>query len=224
MAVNQIGIAFHGIGLNAREMEPGEDRYWISRDTFLQQLDLIAALPDPTRVILTFDDGNASDHDIALPALQERGLTGSFFILTGRIDGQGSLSAPQLGALAAAGMTVGSHGMDHVDWRRIGPDQLQRELTQSKGTLETAVGRTIATASIPFGRYDKRVLSALRDAGYRTVFTSDGGVTPPGSFLVGRTNIRADTTMAQFVHLVTARESSTARFIRGLKALRRRFT
>ena len=64
---------------------------------------------------ITFDDGNASDVEVALPALRERGLAATFFVCAGRIGEPGYLDADQLRELADAGMSVGSHGWDHVD-------------------------------------------------------------------------------------------------------------
>ena len=67
-----LNICFHGIGTPGRALEPGEDRYWITSDEFHRILDEIATWPS-TRI--SFDDGNASDLEIGLPALVERGLT-----------------------------------------------------------------------------------------------------------------------------------------------------
>ena len=69
------------------------------------------------RIEITFDDGNASDTEVALPLLRDRDLTASFFVCAGRIGEDGYLDAAAIRELAAAGMGIGSHGWSHVDWR-----------------------------------------------------------------------------------------------------------
>ncbi len=91
-------------------------RYWITVDAFHGILDAIAGRPD---VRISFDDGNASDLDIGLGALLERGLVGSFFVVAGRIGSRGSLDADGLRELSRHGMTIGTHGMDHRPWRGL---------------------------------------------------------------------------------------------------------
>jgi peptidoglycan/xylan/chitin deacetylase (PgdA/CDA1 family) len=222
MTGKQIAVAFHGIGNPVRVLEPGEARYWIGEGTFLRFLDLVAAHGDPSRVRLSFDDGNESDFEIARPALQERGLTASFFVITSRLDGPGSLSSSQLRSLAE-GMEIGSHGVDHVDWRDLTASQLESELAGSKQVLERCIGRAVTVASIPFGRYNARVLRALQRAGYATVYSSDGGPSLPVDRLVARTNVRADTTLQDFANLISGVDPIGARLVRRLKAIRRRF-
>lgn len=222
MTAKQIAVAFHGIGSPGRELEKGESRYWISRDRFLQFLDLVAADPDPAHVLITFDDANDSDFRIALPALQERGLTGSFFVITSRLDRPGSLSTEQLRILSER-MDVGSHGVDHVDWRKMPPNRLDGELFGAAQILERCIGRPVTSTSIPFGRYNARVLSAVRRAGYTKIFSSDGGPSEPTDLLIGRTNVRAETTLRDFADLVQIRETRTGLIARQLKAIRRRF-
>ena len=41
----------------------------------------------PKSILITFDDGYADNHDIALPILKRHGLTATFFIATGFLDG-----------------------------------------------------------------------------------------------------------------------------------------
>lgn len=223
MVSRQIAVAFHGIGQPARALDPGEPRYWISHDRFLAFLDIVARAPDPNAIMLTFDDGNASDHDIALPAMLDRGLTGSFFPIADRLDRAGSLGMAQVQALAAAGMTVGSHGIHHIDWRKLDDRTLEAELVESKLILECCIRRPVVTASLPFGRYDARVLSALRKAGYQRIYSTDGGPSRPGDTLISRSNVRIDTTVEDFANLVQCNESLATSIIRRLKALRRRF-
>ena len=76
-----LNVSFHGIGAPGRELEPGEDPYWVDTERFLRILDEIATWPS---VRLSFDDGNASDLRVAAPALADRGLTAQFFPLAGR--------------------------------------------------------------------------------------------------------------------------------------------
>lgn len=217
MSQERIGIIVHGIGVPQRSLDPGEAPYWISEAQFLRLLDRIAALADPGQIRLSFDDGNASDRAIALPALQARGLTADFFVLTGRIGQPGSLSAGDILALQAAGMTVGSHGIAHVNWTILSPEELRRELVESKATLEALTGRPVTTAGIPFGAWNGRVLRALRAAGYRAAYSSDGGRMNPDTFLRPRASVRDDMSDAATAALHAGQLPTAQRLRRAVK-------
>src|SRR5215510_10937302 len=103
-----INILFHGVGTPQRELEPDEEHYWVSEDRFRSILDELAVI---SGVRISFDDGNASDAEIALPALLERGLRADFFVLAGRLGATGSLDDDDVRQLARHGMNIGSHGM-----------------------------------------------------------------------------------------------------------------
>lgn len=165
-----INYCFHGIGRSVIEREPGEARYWITKEFFLRVLDEVVGRAD---VRLSFDDGNVSDTAIALPALTERGLTATFFVLAGRLDDPASLGAPELRQLRAAGMDVGSHGWAHVPWRGLNEADSRREIVDAREALVEASDGQIDVAAMPLGRYDRTLLNRLRRADYRTVFTSD---------------------------------------------------
>ncbi|MET4637665.1 polysaccharide deacetylase family protein [Mycetocola sp. 2940] len=165
-----VNLCFHGIGTSVREREEGESRYWVSENTFLRILDVVAGNP---RVRLSFDDGNRSDVDIALPALRDRGLHAAFFALAGRLEDEASLSAGDLRDLRAAGMTIGSHGWTHVPWRGLDEAAARRELVDARAILAEASGGAIDDAALPLGRYDRQLLRRLAAIGYRNVYTSD---------------------------------------------------
>ncbi|GAA1375991.1 polysaccharide deacetylase family protein [Catellatospora chokoriensis] len=183
-------LTVHGIGAPERDVSSAESQTWISEQQFEQLLDAVGTRDD---VRITFDDGNASDITIALPRLIERGLTADFFVLAGMLGEPGWLSADHVRQLDAAGMTIGSHGWAHVDWRRL-PDAAGA--TQEYGDAPTVLGklidRTVSTVAIPFGSYDRRVLSGLRRAGATCVYTSDGGRARPGTWLRPRNSARHD--------------------------------
>ena len=195
-------LCFHGIGRCRVEREPGEARYWMQEEVFLGILDAVTARQD---VHLSFDDGNVSDVDIALPALRERGLSATFFVLAGRLDEASSLSAQDLRDLRAAGMAIGNHGWRHISWRGLGPRDEQREFMEARSVLEEACGAGVTTAALPLGRYDRAVLSGLRRAGYQTVFTSDKFPAGPSSWLQARYSVTADDTVESVMAMADAK-------------------
>lgn len=219
-----IGLNFHGIGAPKRALEPGEAPYWLSPDQFGRVLDQVAAAPDPSVFVLTFDDGNLSDHDIALPALAARGLQARFFVLTGRIGQPGSLDSHRIQALQQAGMKIGSHGIDHVMWPTLDDDTLAQELRSSRARLEDICGCAVTEAGIPFGRYDARVLRALRAAGYTAAWSSDGGRLHLDAFLRPRTSLRGDMSDAMIGSVLAGQMPPLRRLRRALGMVRRRWT
>lgn len=217
-----IGLNFHGIGDPARTLEPGEAPYWISSEKFIDILDRVAAQPDPGAYALTFDDGNLSDHDIALPALAARGLSATVFVLTGRIGAPGSLNRSQILALGEAGITIGSHGIAHRPWSQLDGPALHNELSDSKMALEEICGHPVTLAGIPFGRYNARTLRALRRAGYVAAYSSDGGAMSATAFLRPRTSLRADMTSAEITALLAGHLPPVRRLRRALGMAQRR--
>jgi len=165
-----LNVCFHGVGTPARELEPGEAPYWVSEDSFHAILDELASWPS---VRISFDDGNASDVQIGLPALVERGLRADFFVLAGRLGTAGSLDRDAVRELRENGMTIGSHGMAHRSWRAMAPSTRDAELVAARARLAEAAGAPVDAAACPLGRYDRRLLADLRRLGYHRVFTSD---------------------------------------------------
>jgi peptidoglycan/xylan/chitin deacetylase (PgdA/CDA1 family) len=185
------GICFHGIGEPMAALEPDWHEFFVSASLFLAVLDEAAARPG---ISLTFDDGYASDVEVALPALRERGLTATFFPVAGKLGQPGYLDAAGVRALSAAGMPVGSHGMRHRSWRDLGAEAEHEELAVARSLIGSAAQAPVRAAACPFGSYDRRVLGALRRNGYEHVFTSDRRRARAGAWLQPRYSIlRSDT-------------------------------
>jgi peptidoglycan/xylan/chitin deacetylase (PgdA/CDA1 family) len=182
----RINLTFHGVGDPPRCLEPGEDAVWIALDGFLAVLDSVAGRDD---VAITFDDGNASDIEHALPALRERGLHAAFFVVADRVGKPGFLDASDVRALASAGMGIGSHGMRHRPWRGLDERAAHEELVDARRALEEIVERPIVQAACPFGAYDRRALRSLRRCGYRNVYTSDRGRASAGDWIQPRNTV-----------------------------------
>lgn len=209
-------LNFHGIGRPERHLDPGEAPFWLSREVFCDVLDRVVDHPDRSRLVITFDDSNSSDIAIALPELLERGLIGAFFILTGRLGQPGSLDRADVAELHADGMSIGSHGTDHSDFTALPPDGLAEELVRSKQVLEDVCAAPVDSLAIPFGRYNSSALRAIRKAGYRTVYTSDGGSARTGRYLQPRRSLRRDMPPSEIDSILAGRMPPLMRLRRSL--------
>ncbi|SDR71816.1 polysaccharide deacetylase family protein [Agrococcus carbonis] len=197
-----VHLCFHGIGTCVAEREPGEARYWVSADAFRRVLDEVAERP---WVALSFDDGNRSDVEVALPALRERGLTATFFALAGRLEDARSLSRGDVRALADAGMAIGSHGWDHVSWRSLTDADARRELVDARSALSEAAGASVAAAALPLGRYGRDTLRRLREASYAAVYSSDRFPVRDSAWLRARYSVTADDTLESVRRILAGR-------------------
>jgi peptidoglycan/xylan/chitin deacetylase (PgdA/CDA1 family) len=188
-----VNYCFHGIGPPTNRSEAGESLYRVSESRFGEMLDYVAS--HSSRAMVSFDDGNASDIELALPALRTRGLRASFFVVAGWIGRAGRLGRDDLQELVREGMTVGSHGMRHRPWRRLDAVGVEEELELARRLLEEAIERPIEVAAPPYGAYDRRIIRELRRRAYTQVFTVDGGPTREDAWLQARHAIRSTDTV-----------------------------
>jgi peptidoglycan/xylan/chitin deacetylase (PgdA/CDA1 family) len=214
-------LNFHGIGEPGRVLEPGEAPYWISSDMFRAVLDVVvAAAAKGASILLTFDDGNRSDLEIGAAELDKRGLRATFFPLAGRLDTAGSLSEADLRELVSRGHAIGNHGFDHVDWRSLDDEGVAREIGRAREALQDAAGVVVSEAAIPFGRYDARVLRALRKLDYQAAYTSDGGLINGARealpWLRPRSSLRGDMTLDQVQALLADQVPALRKLRRSL--------
>ena len=130
-------------------------------------------------VVLTFDDSYASVYHYAFPLLQEYGMRGTVFIITGFVNRPntwdvniGGVTFPhltwsQISEMRRYGIEIGSHTVHHADLTRIPHRMMERELGDSREELENRLGCSIQYVSFPFGKYNDTVIDASLKAGYR---------------------------------------------------------
>jgi peptidoglycan/xylan/chitin deacetylase (PgdA/CDA1 family) len=224
--MKEIFLTFHGVGEPPPGTDAAEQKFWLEEKAFLSALDVICTATSSlaSAVRVTFDDGNTSDVDIALPALLKRGLTASFFLCAGRIGTPDYLDRLAIRDLLSAGMAIGSHGMHHADWRNVNDAELDAEIAGARRKLEDVGGREVDEVSIPFGSYDRRVLAKLRSESFRRAYTSDGGIARCGSWLKARNTLDRSWQRKNILEELAARDSLVRRLRRVLagkyKALR----
>ena len=80
------------------------------------------------------------------------------------------MSWNDLRAMRAAGMEIGSHGVDHHMLSKLPPWRMYQEVENSKRQIECELGMRVDVLSYPVGgsdAYDPAVMHAARAAGYR---------------------------------------------------------
>jgi len=139
------------------------------------------AKPEENRFVLTFDDAYESVYHYAAPVLEKLGFHATLFVLNAYIGKDNvwdfrpgdthsrHMSAAQLLELQEKDWEIASHGERHRVLTGMKDDELKYELEHSKASLEALTGREIPTFCFPFGVYNRRVVDAARQAGYRNL-------------------------------------------------------
>lgn len=174
--------------------------------------------PHPRKkyIIITFDDGNYSDYSIAFHLLKKYGFVATFFVTVGRIGTLDYLDWDHLKEMIDGDMSIQSHSLNHLFLSDLSKDNLRKELTESKRTLEEKLSLPVHFVSLPGGFYSKQVLKAAQGAGYKGVATSVPGLNNLGSLeekfrLYKRFAITRRTRMDSFQEIVHAHLLSNAK-------------
>lgn len=218
----EIGLIFHGIGTPRSELPSEEHPYWIGHGFFDEILRMVATRGHQKSVVLTFDDGNDSDL-YAAERLASAGLSGKFYLLTGRFGKQHYLDRDNARDLTTAGFEVGLHGRNHIDWRFASPDELEAETVKSRSELADAIGRPVVSAAIPFGAYNRRVVNHLVRQSFERIYTSDAGPAKISSMFRRRTSVMAHHNVEDIIALIEDRASPAARVRRAISPIIKRW-
>jgi peptidoglycan/xylan/chitin deacetylase (PgdA/CDA1 family) len=137
-------------------------------------------------VLISFDDAYRDFHDAAWPVLRAHDLTAEIFVVTDKVGGHADWDAdygptaplmgwPQIQALAAAGVSFGSHMASHSHMAELSSREIVLEAARSRAALERALGKPCLSIAAPFGEGDERFVRIARQCGYESAFTTDPG-------------------------------------------------
>lgn len=119
----------------------------------------------PIIVTTSWDDGDPKDCRVA-DLLVASGLRGTFYIPLKREPGLPMLSSREMRSLASSGFEIGAHTVSHSTLTDLQPEEIRREICESKKSLEQLLGCEVSTFCYPRGRYDVRVLREVEYAGF----------------------------------------------------------
>ena len=137
-----------------------------------------AATSPPVTVTLSFDDG-LNDQLQVQSMLNAHGMSGVFFINSGRLDTPGYMTTAQVGALAAAGNEIGGHTVTHADLPTLSTDEQRRQVCNDRVALLND-GFQVYDFAYPYGDSSSTTAQVVADCGYNSA-RDVGGIVSPGT-------------------------------------------
>ncbi len=137
--------------------------------------DLVAAsVPPPSKTfVITVDDGHADGAVYALPILRKYDFVATFYVVAGRIGRANNLTWDQVAELAAAGMEIGDHTMQHVALTWLPLATIQNEINAAQALLTAHLCEAPTTFAYPFGAFNGTVVGVVRQAGFHMAVTTE---------------------------------------------------
>jgi peptidoglycan/xylan/chitin deacetylase (PgdA/CDA1 family) len=199
--------------LNYHDIHTGDEqprnRYSVHIDAFRDHMDLLRskkvvvsdlnAILDSDNlnglhVAITFDDGFLSQFELAVPILIQNHFVATFFIVSD-YKGPRFMQCEHISRLSELGFEIGSHGVTHKSFTRLTAEELLTEVVESTRELTHITGQPTRFLSLPFSRYNARVVSGLRSTGLKAIFTTDTRINVLGSddFVIHRMNLKSST-------------------------------
>jgi peptidoglycan/xylan/chitin deacetylase (PgdA/CDA1 family) len=125
-------------------------------------------VPLPAKpIVLSFDNGYASQYTNALPVLKNLGWVGvENMQLSGLPPSQGGLTDAQVRGLLSAGWELDTQGISHAELTGLDSSQLRYQVATARQLLRRRYGVAVNWFCYPSGHYDPTVIAAVKAAGY----------------------------------------------------------
>lgn len=164
-------------------------------------------------IVLTFDNGYASQYENALPILKRLGWVGDENIqLSGLPPSQGGLTDQQVRGLLAAGWELDTQGISHADLIALDASQLHYQVVTARQILQKRYGVPVNWFCYPSGHYNATVIAEVKAAGYVGSTTVVPGWASPSEnpYALPRLRVLGGTTPAALLEQIAQYESSGA--------------
>jgi len=134
---------------------------------------LTKGTPLPSKpIMLTFDDTDKDQFDIARPEMKKYGFKGVFFIMTVSIGKvKHYMSKEQIKELSDEGNVIASHTWNHSNFKKLSTDKdWDIQLDKPTKKLEEITGKPVKYFAFPFGVWSAQNLPQLHKRGFKLAF------------------------------------------------------
>lgn len=189
-------LAYHAIGDCPREQDPHNlflpQRAFEEQMSYLARHKQVVALDDVTSgrargrncVAITFDDAYRNVARGALPVLERHGFTATVFAPTAYLGARNTWIEPtscdvdimdmdELRLLERRGISVESHGHDHIDFSEASEEAARRDIQRSREILAAGLSKEIAHFAFPYGRSSSRAQAIAQEQGLTAAYSID---------------------------------------------------
>jgi peptidoglycan/xylan/chitin deacetylase (PgdA/CDA1 family) len=139
--------------------------YWF------QQLEALLVARGNARTAALLGLASISSASLALACERDANMRRRVVELAADVPAPGILEPHGVAALAAAGMTIGFHTVDHCTLPGMDDAALSDALTRGREQLVAAAGAPLRYFAYPYGKADARSAAAVHRAGFDAAFT-----------------------------------------------------
>jgi polysaccharide deacetylase family sporulation protein PdaB len=143
------------------------ERDQVSVFSYSEPAAIYNVITDQKVISLTFDiSWGEKRAEPILQILQEKGIKKATFFLSS----PWSSTHPEIvKKIVDAGYEIGSHGHKHVNYSQLSNDEIHKQIQTAHGVLSEMTGKAPNLIRMPNGDFDKRVLQAANDLGYKVI-------------------------------------------------------
>ena len=164
-------------------------------------------------IVLTFDNGYASQYLNAMPILKRLGWVGDENIqLSGLPPSQGGMTEAQVRGLLAAGWELDTQGISHADLIALDASQLHYQVVTARQILRKRYGVPVNWFCYPSGHYNATVIAQVKAAGFVGSTTVIPGWANPGEdpYRLPRLRVLGGTSPSALLEQIAQYESAAA--------------
>jgi peptidoglycan/xylan/chitin deacetylase (PgdA/CDA1 family) len=160
-------------------------------------------------VVVSFDDGYLSQYTNAFSVLRAHHWPGVLNLEVNFLRPVGGMRPWRVRNLIAGGWEIDAHTLTHPDLTTLDDARLWREVDGSRVALRRAFHVPVDFFCYPGGRYDARVIRAVKLAGFLGATTTNYGLArPPGMYTLARVRINGSDGLRGFASKLDAMSRS----------------
>lgn len=127
-------------------------------------------------IILSFDDGYRDFYTDVFPILKEEKIKSVLYVVPGFLDRINYLYTKQLDEIVKSGtVEIGAHTMHHVYLKGGNKIIVEKEISESKKTLEDMYHISVVSFAYPYGAFDTQAADMVKKAGFTTAVSTVTG-------------------------------------------------